>query len=210
METFPEKIEKVKKLWLEVHEVSPAVALYLPVVICFLTLLYGYLRGPRRGRRGSRLVKGGWLGKISTTQLYSNRSTISDGSRAEPLTSMKDRQLYPNSSHLKTSHWCRMGARQYQEDRYAVEKLGTTAKGEPISYYGIFDGHGGAEASQYCADRLGLYLQVSVSVCVLVCGFVVSFSIKLTPCPPLSPPVELPRLPQRLYSNRLQDLPLPD
>ena len=52
-----------------------------------------------------------------------------------------------------------MGARQYQEDRYVIERIGKTKSGSPVSYYGVFDGHGGFEASQYCADRLSLYIR---------------------------------------------------
>ena len=32
---------------------------------------------------------------------------------------------------------------------------------QTVSYFGVFDGHGGFKASQYCADRLGLYLKNS-------------------------------------------------
>lgn len=37
--------------------------------------------------------------------------------------------------------------RSYQEDRYCVHH--TTINGKPLSFYGIFDGHGGCHAAQY-------------------------------------------------------------
>ena len=164
LERASQTFKKAHALWLEAHEASPTLSTYLPLLIALLTLAFTFLRKvSSRSRRHSRLVKGGWLGdKISDSMLYSNRSAISDGGKAEQLGLMKDRDLRPNSSHLRVAHWCRMGARQYQEDRYAIEKLATTSTGEPVGFYGVFDGHGGYEASQYCADRFGLYLQVSL------------------------------------------------
>ena len=44
------------------------------------------------------------------------------------LEPMSKRELFPNGVHMKSSHWCDMGARQYQEDRYVLEKLGVTNK----------------------------------------------------------------------------------
>jgi protein phosphatase 1L len=49
------------------------------------------------------------------------------------------------------SYWSEKGGRPYQEDRHQQIR----GKGsDDSSLYGVFDGHGGAKASQYCKDFL--------------------------------------------------------
>jgi serine/threonine protein phosphatase PrpC len=48
-------------------------------------------------------------------------------------------------------------------DRYVIEYLGTTSKQaknpKPITFLAVYDGHGGAEASQFCSDWLSSYVR---------------------------------------------------
>lgn len=48
-------------------------------------------------------------------------------------------------------------------DRYAIEYMGATSKdskkSKPITWLAVFDGHGGAEASQFCSDWLSSYVR---------------------------------------------------
>merc|ERR1712032_1709058 len=111
---------------------------------------------------------------------YSFRTSIGDGSESQPSgpNVMDRRELRPNGVHINVSHWSATGCRPYMEDRYAVEDLGSvqvevspvmnggpTAESGvevthvtrrqrrlkmPLTWLGIYDGHGGEKASQYC------------------------------------------------------------
>jgi len=118
---------------------------------------------PIRKKSNASLDPITWLGSVDESKLYSLNSTISDGSTKQLTLPMNQRELNPNFSHMKVGHWSDMGRRPYQEDRYNITKIGTLKDRTPISFYGVFDGHGGSEAAQYCADRLNLYLQNSTS-----------------------------------------------
>jgi protein phosphatase 1L len=64
-------------------------------------------------------------------------------------------------SHLNASHWTEIGRRPYQEDRYTISQIGEMDDHTPISFYGMFDGHVGDKASQFCKDHLHIHLQNS-------------------------------------------------
>ena len=51
---------------------------------------------------------------------YSLRTSISDGSQAQPSAAhlMERRDLRPNNVHINVSHWSDFGGRNYMEDRY--------------------------------------------------------------------------------------------
>lgn len=55
-----------------------------------------------------------------------------------------------NGVTFPVSYWTEKGGRPYQEDRFYMMK----ANGEDSSLYGVFDGHGGHQAAQYCKDYL--------------------------------------------------------
>ncbi|KAL7472890.1 hypothetical protein ACHAXS_013279 [Conticribra weissflogii] len=99
---------------------------------------------------------------IPRTIAYSLRSAIGDGS-ARQLHSkslMERRVLRPNGCHLDCGYWSHRGKRSYMEDRFVVERLGAHPhKSEPIAWLGVFDGHGGAAASQFCSDWLSSYVR---------------------------------------------------
>jgi len=152
---------------------------------------------------------------------YSHRSAITDGGEPQPSgpTAMERRVLRPNGSHLATGHWSDGNRRDYMEDRYAIEPMGTVTidvppvelhlfssttkelpalehspsprgidelalvpsekpfafefdpvfpqelvQGAervvvPATLYGVYDGHGGPNASQYCSDWMATYLR---------------------------------------------------
>ena len=46
------------------------------------------------------------------------------------------------------------------EDRHVVHGM---LGGEDVSLYGVFDGHGGSEAAQYCKDQMGKALVKAVN-----------------------------------------------
>lgn len=118
---------------------------------------------------------------------YSLRSSITDGSEKQlsgPST-MERRELRPNNIHLNVSHWSDEGGRPYMEDRYAIEDLDAVqvevspvaVKSNsqdvevtygprrakritmPLTFFGVFDGHGGDKASQFCADWMSAYIR---------------------------------------------------
>jgi hypothetical protein len=56
-----------------------------------------------------------------------------------------------NGVKYPVSYWTEKGGRPYQEDRHHEIK----GSGSPdSSLYGVFDGHGGHRAAQYCKDYL--------------------------------------------------------
>ena len=58
---------------------------------------------------------------------------------------------FSNGVKYPVSYWSEKGGRPYQEDRHQQMKgVGT----DDSSLYGVFDGHGGYKASQYCKDFL--------------------------------------------------------
>jgi len=121
-----------------------------------------------------------------TRTRYSLRSAIGDGGEKQPTgpSIMDRRELRPNGVALNVSHWSDTGCRSYMEDRYAVEDMGSVQVevspinirngGDvevmysqkrnrrlkmPLSWFGVFDGHGGDKASQYCVDWLSSYVR---------------------------------------------------
>ena len=56
-----------------------------------------------------------------------------------------------NNVAYQVSYWTEKGGRPYQEDRHH-EMKGVGA--EDSSLYGVFDGHGGSRAAQYCKDYI--------------------------------------------------------
>ena len=56
-----------------------------------------------------------------------------------------------NGVKYPVSYWTEKGGRPYQEDRHE-ELKGSGASDS--SLYGVFDGHGGHRAAQYCKDYL--------------------------------------------------------
>ncbi|KAL7562340.1 hypothetical protein ACA910_020447 [Epithemia clementina (nom. ined.)] len=122
---------------------------------------------------------------------YSLRSSITDGSERQPIgpSVMERRELRPNSVHLNVSHWSDAGGRAYMEDRYAIEDMDAVqvevspvaVKSEsedvevtygpkrsrritmPLTFCGVFDGHGGDKASQFCSDWMSSYVRSDVS-----------------------------------------------
>lgn len=56
-----------------------------------------------------------------------------------------------NGVKYPVSYWTEKGGRPYQEDRHH-EMKGTGPRDS--SLYGVFDGHGGAKAAQYCKESL--------------------------------------------------------
>lgn len=63
----------------------------------------------------------------------------------EPVEVRKNGVGYP------VSYWSERGGRPYQEDRYQAIRGGDD---EATSLYGVFDGHGGSRAAQYCKEHL--------------------------------------------------------
>ncbi|KAL7521052.1 hypothetical protein ACHAWX_005741 [Stephanocyclus meneghinianus] len=101
---------------------------------------------------------------IPLTICYSLRSAIGDGSARQRNSHslMERRSLRPNGSHLDISHWSHRGKRSYMEDRFVIEHIGSTSRskdGAPITWLAVFDGHGGAAASQFCSDWLSSYVR---------------------------------------------------
>lgn len=120
---------------------------------------------------------------------YSLRTSIGDGTERQPgasATMMERRELRPNNIHINVSHWSDFGGRNYMEDRYAIEDMGAVqvevsplpnqGKNEvevtygaqqrknrrlkmPLTWLGVFDGHGGDKASQFCSDWMSSYVR---------------------------------------------------
>lgn len=63
--------------------------------------------------------------------------------------------IHINDVHYPVSYWTEKGSRPYQEDRHHACK----GLGHPdSSLYGIFDGHGGMHASQFCKENMIKYI----------------------------------------------------
>lgn len=58
---------------------------------------------------------------------------------------------YLNGVSYPVSYWTEVGGRPYQEDRFYVMKSPNTSD---TSLYGVFDGHGGYKAAQFCKEYL--------------------------------------------------------
>lgn len=61
--------------------------------------------------------------------------------------------IHINGVSHAVSYWSERGGRPYQEDRYQQSKGGCPGS----SLYGVFDGHGGSRASQYCKEFMLQY-----------------------------------------------------
>jgi len=60
-----------------------------------------------------------------------------------------------NGVFYAVSYWSEKGGRPYQEDRHQeIKGMGE----EDSSLYGVYDGHGGFRAAQYCKDHLLNYV----------------------------------------------------
>lgn len=56
--------------------------------------------------------------------------------------------------NLRVSGNCDQGARKYMEDNHVIKFLKKDTEDYEFAYFGIFDGHGGPEASAFCKDNL--------------------------------------------------------
>jgi len=56
--------------------------------------------------------------------------------------------------NLRVSGNCDQGARKYMEDNHVIKFLKKDTDDYEFAYFGIFDGHGGPEASAFCRDNL--------------------------------------------------------
>lgn len=65
--------------------------------------------------------------------------------------------LHINHVDYPVSYWSEQGQRDYQEDRFDARRkiLGNTSQ---LSFYGVFDGHGGSKAAEFCQKNLLLAL----------------------------------------------------
>mmetsp|Transcript_33024 Transcript_33024/g.69508 ORF Transcript_33024/g.69508 Transcript_33024/m.69508 type:complete len:665 (+) Transcript_33024:203-2197(+) len=102
---------------------------------------------------------------IPLTICYSLRSAIGDGSeRQRNSHSLMDRRpLRPNGCSVDVSYWSHRGKRNYMEDRFVIEHMGSTSKhkenSKPMSLLAVFDGHGGSLVSQFCSDWISSYIR---------------------------------------------------
>lgn len=102
---------------------------------------------------------------IPRTICYSLRSAIGDGSARQrnSRSLMERRILRPNGCHLDCGYWSHRGKRSYMEDRFVIEHIGSANKNtidsKPIAMVSVYDGHGGALASQFCSDWLSSYVR---------------------------------------------------
>jgi len=102
---------------------------------------------------------------IPRTISYSLRSAIGDGSTRQRNSHslMERRPLRPNGCSVDVSYWSHKGKRNYMEDRFVIEHMGSTSKNKeeskPISLLAVFDGHGGSAASQFCSDWISSYIR---------------------------------------------------
>ena len=102
---------------------------------------------------------------IPRTISYSLRSAIGDGSARQRNSHslMERRPLRPNGCSVNVSYWSHRGKRNYMEDRFVIEHMGSTSKNKedskPISLMAVFDGHGGSACSQFCSDWISSYIR---------------------------------------------------
>jgi len=130
-------------------------------------------RKPHRNAIGAKTQDGDILTPLSIprTICYSLRSAIGDGSARQRHSKslMERRVLRPNGCHLDCGYWSHRGKRSYMEDRFVIERIGSADRqgegnekhkpSDPIAWLGVFDGHGGPTASQFCSDWLSSYVR---------------------------------------------------
>lgn len=61
---------------------------------------------------------------------------------------------YRIGMNLRVTEDSNQGGRRYMEDRHAIRFVKNDEGGFEFAYFGIFDGHGGGEASKYARDYL--------------------------------------------------------
>lgn len=64
--------------------------------------------------------------------------------------------LHLNGVSYPVSYHSERGGRAYQEDRYHAQ--GASKDGGDTSLFGVYDGHGGAKAAQFCRDNMLDYI----------------------------------------------------
>lgn len=101
---------------------------------------------------------------IPPTICYSLRSAIGDGSARQRNNHslMERRPLRPNGCSVDVSYWSHRGKRNYMEDRFVIEHVGSIRGNEQdmkLTLLAVFDGHGGSVASQFCSDWISSYIR---------------------------------------------------
>ena len=56
--------------------------------------------------------------------------------------------------NLRVTEDSNQGGRRYMEDKHSIRFVKNDEGGFEFAYFGIFDGHGGGEASKYARDHL--------------------------------------------------------
>ncbi|QCE13791.1 protein phosphatase [Vigna unguiculata] len=69
---------------------------------------------------------------------------------------------------LRSGEWSDIGERPYMEDTHIcigdlAKKFNYNAPGEAVSFYGVFDGHGGKSAAQFVRDNLPRFIVEDVN-----------------------------------------------
>ena len=82
-------------------------------------------------------------------EISSNEKGAVDGS----LTKLK-MSSYRIGMNLRVTEDSNQGGRRYMEDKHSIRFVKNDEGGFEFAYFGIFDGHGGGEASKYARDHL--------------------------------------------------------
>ena len=61
---------------------------------------------------------------------------------------------YKIGVNLRVTENSNQGGRKYMEDNHSIRFVKNEEGGFEFAYFGIFDGHGGAEASKFARDHL--------------------------------------------------------
>ena len=61
---------------------------------------------------------------------------------------------YRIGMNLRVTEDSNQGGRRYMEDKHSIRFVKNDEGGFEFAYFGIFDGHGGGEASKYARDHL--------------------------------------------------------
>ncbi|PIA45628.1 hypothetical protein AQUCO_01600092v1 [Aquilegia coerulea] len=97
----------------------------------------------------------------SGNDLVINNSPLTLGSICENTTVIENDQnlLETFAPDIRSGEWSDIGGRQYMEDTHVciadlAKNFGCFYDGGPISFFGVFDGHGGKDAAHFVRDNL--------------------------------------------------------
>jgi len=138
-----DKVGGRKKSYVRIRYLSFAFAFAFSFFLFLITFIYLSTPLPVLAIRTTR-VSSLSLSLLLYTSIVALRLNSDKGPHSEDP---KGRRLHYDYGVCE-----KQGKRPYMEDRHVVHGM---LGGESVTLYGVFDGHGGSQAAQYCKDKVG-------------------------------------------------------